>query len=57
MREESGSIIVRNIPEDHEQFVVARYSDHELWFWGSWSDKKAAEKVIDQIENSILVEM
>ena len=41
-----------------EPFIVARYSpeDKKLWFWGAWRDRKDAERVVQELENGVLVE-
>lgn len=49
-------VYVNNMPEETEQFVVARLNNGELWYWGSWSDKESAEKVAKTFPNGIVVE-
>jgi hypothetical protein len=44
------------MPEETDQFVVARFNDGQLWYWGSWPDKKSAEKVAKKFDNGIVVE-
>lgn len=41
-----------------EPYIVARYSPEtkKLWFWGAWRDKKDAERVVEELENGVLVE-
>lgn len=41
-----------------EPFIVARYSPEtkKLWFWGAWRDRKDAERVVQELENGVLVE-
>lgn len=46
---------VNNLPDDIEKYVVARVCDGELWFWGTWDDKDKAEKVVNDVENGILL--
>lgn len=38
---------VNNVPEDAEQYIVARFSfdDLGLWYWGSWKSEEDAKRV------------
>lgn len=47
---------VNNLDVEHERFVVARLVDGELWYWGSWDDEKAAERVAQQFDNGVVVD-
>ena len=47
---------VQNMPEETEQYIVARYVAGELWYWGSWDNRKSAQNVADTFENGIVVE-
>lgn len=50
------NVKMNNPPLQAERFIVARVSNGELWYWGSWSDKSDAEKAATQFENGIVVE-
>lgn len=47
---------VENISNQSRQYVVARLVDGKLWYWGSWDDKKSADKVAMEFSNGIVVE-
>ena len=42
-------VSVFNLPPDYKKYVVARYVDGKLWFWGSWDDKDRADEVAEEI--------
>jgi hypothetical protein len=46
---------VYNCPDDTEQYIVARLSNGELWFWGSYEDESEAIEVADSFENGLVV--
>ena len=46
---------VYNCPKDTEQYIVARLSNGELWFWGSYEDESEAYEVADEFENGLVV--
>lgn len=50
---------VQNVPEyaKKKKYIVARYSDDydELWFYGAWDDKKAAEECVNTLGNAKLI--
>lgn len=46
---------VNNMPKETEAYVVAKLVDGKLWFWGSWDDRKMAEKVAEEFDNGIVV--
>ncbi len=48
---------VNNLPKDHDRYVVARLVDVELWFWGSWEDRGAAERAAATFDNGVVVDM
>ena len=41
-----------------EPFIVARYSPDtkKLWFWGAWRNRDDAERMVEELENGVLVE-
>lgn len=47
---------VYNCPEDAEQYIVARLSNGELWYWCSYEDESEAIEVADEFENGLVVE-
>lgn len=49
------NVEVLNVPKDHDKYIVARLSDGELWYWGSWDDEKKAKITALEI-NGIVVE-
>lgn len=57
MREVQTVAIVHNMPEEHEQYIVARIFEGELWFWGSWKDKEDAESAARKIDGVVVEEM
>ena len=51
----NGIVKLMNCPEDTEQYIVARLSNGELWFWGSYEDEAEAIEVADSFENGLVV--
>lgn len=50
-----GIVTIKNMPAEHEKFVVARLCSNELWFYGSWKSYSAAEKAAIEIGDNALV--
>lgn len=46
---------VHNIPNDIEEFIVARLVDNELYFWGSFESKEKANEVAKKLENAVVL--
>ena len=46
---------IQNTEEDCKRFIVARYCDGQLWYWGSWDLREDAERVVEVMENGIVV--
>ena len=46
---------VYNCPNDTDRYIVARLSNGELWFWGSYDDESEAIEVADEFENGLVV--
>lgn len=46
---------VYNCPEDTGQYIVARLSNGELWYWGTYEDESEAIEVADEFENGLVV--
>lgn len=51
MKSRACKIIVNNIPDDTDQWIVARIgADYKtLWYWGSYSEKSRAENVANTL--------
>ena len=55
-------MVIMNVPEQHEKYIVARYNENDgfFWYWGSWPDMdrtvKAAIDVNGQFFNEDEVE-
>lgn len=45
---------IQNTEEDCKRFIVARYCEGQLWYWGSWDLREDAERVAKE-ENGIVV--
>ena len=57
MTEGKAVAIVYNMPEyamEH-QYVVARYDNGLLWFYGAWDDIEQASDIAGKIGNGIVV--
>lgn len=48
---------VKNTPEyaKEKKHIVARYFDHQLWFYGAYDEADRAEKAADDLENGIVL--
>ena len=47
---------VQNVPKDADKYIVARLVMGELWYWGSWESKEAADRVAEQFDNGVVLE-
>lgn len=47
---------VNNLPATTCHYIVARYVDHSLWYYGSWDSREDAERVALELENGLVVE-
>ena len=47
---------VNNLPAHTEKYIVAKYVDHSLWYYGSWDNREEAERVALELENGLVVE-
>ena len=47
---------INNLPEEVEDWVVARYSPQtrDLWYWGSWDDFGKALEVADEVRGKVV---
>ena len=53
---QSFIVEVNNIPEETEDWVVARYSSQtrDLWYWGSWDNEAQAKEVAKLIDRLVV---
>lgn len=56
MAEVLCQVIVNNVPDQTEEWIVARWCPelNSLWFWGSWASEAQA-KEIAKLMDGILV--
>lgn len=47
---------VNNAPTHTEEYIVARYHMGKLWYWGTWADKNAANRVAKELDNSLVLQ-
>lgn len=54
--EQQFIVEVNNIPEETEDWVVARYSPQtrDLWYWGSWDNEAQAKEVAKLIDGVVV---
>lgn len=47
---------VNNVPDDCEEFIVARFEPkaRELWFWGSWDDEAQAKEIAKMCDGLVV---
>lgn len=45
---------VKNLPDTHEAFVVARPYDGDLWFWGSWDSEEIAHAIAVEVDGVVV---
>lgn len=50
------NVKVNNLPATTCRYIVARYIDHGLWYYGSWDEREDAERVALELENGLVVE-
>ena len=51
-----GTVEVMNCDKDADKYIVARVVMGILWYWGSWNDREAANRVAETFENAIVIE-
>jgi len=58
LKSKTMRVMVHNVTDGEEKFVVARYSeeDNSLWYWGRYPDKEKAFKVAEEIGGLVLEE-
>ena len=45
---------INNVSENCKRYIVARISECELWFWGSWDDLDKAREAAKDIDGIII---
>ena len=52
-----AAVIIHNMPKYAEErnFIVARYVDGGLWFYGAWDEVEEAMRVSDELGNGLVV--
>lgn len=55
MRDHECKVIVRNVPEHAEKYIVARVNEGSLWYWGSWDNKDDAEESARNVEGIVVI--
>lgn len=47
---------INNLPEyaNEYKYIVARWYDDELWFYGAWNDEEKAEKAAEEIFGKVV---
>lgn len=55
MRDRECRVMVSNVPEHAEKYIVARVSGGFLWYWGSWGDKDDAEESAKNVEGIVVI--
>ena len=48
-------VILKNMPEKVERFIVARLDNGSLWYWGSWDNLDDAKSVAEEFDNALIV--
>lgn len=48
---------INNIPEyaKNREYIVCRYVDDELWFWGAYDDNEKADTVALEIDGLVVL--
>ncbi len=54
MRDQICKVIVRNVPEYANGYIVARVSDNALWYWGCWNDEKEAVECASNVDGIVV---
>ena len=48
------NVEVMNVPKNHSKYIVARLSEGELWYWGSWEYKHLADLAAREISGIVV---
>lgn len=56
MGEQYFLVEVNNIPDETEEFIVARFSQEtrSLWFYGSWDNEPQAEEIAKFVDGIVV---
>lgn len=54
MRDQICKVMVHNVPEHAEGYIVARVSDGSLWYWGCWEKKEDAEECASTVDGIVV---
>ena len=47
---------IKNSPSEYaENFIVVRFVDNELWYYGTYHTEERAQLVAEEIENGIVL--
>lgn len=46
-------ITINNLPENHSAFIVARKSEGEYWYWGTYETEERAYEVAEEIGGQV----
>lgn len=55
MRDQECKVIVHNVPEHAEGYIVARVSNGSLWYWGSWDNEDDAEEFARNVDGVVVM--
>lgn len=52
-----ATVIINNMPKYamERNYVVARYVDGSLWFYGAWDEINEATRIADELGNGLVV--
>ena len=48
---------VKNVSPNAERFIVARPSQNELWYWGSWKSEDQAKEIAKMVDGIVVERM
>ena len=56
MAEQYFQVKVNNVPDETEEFIVARLSQETraLWYYGSWNNEPQAEEIAKFVDGIVL---
>lgn len=57
MKSEIGKVLVRNVPNGAQRYIVARLVDSELWYYGGWESENEADRFAKRFENGVSVDL
>jgi streptogramin lyase len=50
----TAKVTIYNVPKTAERYIVARCSNGELWYWGSWEDLTDAQTIADEVDGLVV---